>query len=886
MVEIVGRDGQIGVLEALLDRACDGHGAALVLRGEAGIGKSVLMEHAVRAGRKRGMRVLSVTGVQAEVQIPYAGLDHLLRPLRPGASDTGSPYRLALEVLELLGENDAPVLMAIEDAHWLDVSSWETLTFLCRRIEVDRIALIMAVRDGEDIDRRLAAAGLPELRLEPLGAADSRALLDRTAPGLPLALGARVLDEAAGNPLGIVELGAAAGREGGSALLPSALPLSTRVEQTFAGLVAELPPLTRDLLLIAALDDGGDLDEILAAAALATGADVSPDAIQPAVAARLVTVDERYEVRFRHPLLRSALRQQAGAGDRRRIHSALAEVLSHQPERRLWHRASAESGRNEALARELTEAAVGASERQAIAVALAAVSRAVQLSEDPAERGRRQVWACDLAASQGDAVTVRRLMAEIDESALRPADQARLTWIREASLGDSWSGSERLLAYADLIDTIRRDGQPDLAVKAITELALRVYYSSAPAVVRDRFVGVLFALGLDDDDPRLTVNLLQIAPVEHGATGLERLRRLVHRMDLPAGRRMELGVAAFAIGAFDLARDFALSSAADLRRQGQIGSLTKALSTAASAAAALGDTRGALPLAAECIALAAETGQPTWMLGGSLVAALAEARRGDVDAARRRADDAERVLVAARRFPMLALVQRVRGVAALADGRADDAFRQLMRVYDPADSAHFPNYELLMLGDLAEAAVRGGLLDELSPVVSRLVPLAAQSRSPALTVGLAYGRAVLTGDYAAALADDLADWPFDRARLQLTYGASLRRAHRITECRPLLRAAAATFDALGATPWADRARAELRATGETRRKPMDALATLTPQEQQIARLAAEGLSNREIGERLFLSPRTVSTHLYRIYPKVDVSSRAELARKVTSSDVV
>jgi DNA-binding CsgD family transcriptional regulator len=171
-------------------------------------------------------------------------------------------------------------------------------------------------------------------------------------------------------------------------------------------------------------------------------------------------------------------------------------------------------------------------------------------------------------------------------------------------------------------------------------------------------------------------------------------------------------------------------------------------------------------------------------------------------------------------------------------------------------------------------------------VVSALEPVAERSQSPALLVGIGYARAVLTGDYETALAADLTGWPFDRARLQLTYGAALRRGYRIMECRPLLRAAASTFDALGATPWANRARAELRATGETRRKPSDALAALTPQEQQIARLAAEGLSNREIGERLFLSPRTVSTHLYRIYPKVGVRSRAELARIITSSDVV
>jgi DNA-binding CsgD family transcriptional regulator len=656
------------------------------------------------------------------------------------------------------------------------------------------------------------------------------------------------------------------------------------VERTFGGLVADLPPLTRELLLIAALDDGGNLGEILAAAAILTGAEVATEAIQPAVTARLVTIDEHYDLRFRHPLLRSALRQQAPPGDRRRVHAALAEVLSGSPERRLWHRASAVPGPDEAMARELTEVALGAAERQAVAVAVATISRAVQLSQDPAARGRRQIWASDQAHEQGDSHTVRRLIGEIDESALQPADRARLTWMRETYFPNAWSGPERLLTYADLVDAMRREGEPGLAGKAMSELGLRIYYSNPPVHVRERFAEVTHAIGPADDDPRLLTALLHIAPVEYGAAGLDRLRHFVHRVDLNPTQRAELATAAFAIGAFGIAVTFALSSAADLRVQGRIGTLVHSLNSAASAAAALGDTRAALPLAAEGTALAAETGQPSWVLGGNLVTALAEALSGDVASARRRADAAEQVLYAARRLPMLALVQRARGVAALAEGHADDAFRQLMRVFDPADSAYFPNYQLFLLGDLTEAAVLGGFTDELRPVVSALEPVAEQSRSPALLVGLGYAHAVLTGDYATALAGDLTEWPFDRARLQLTYGAALRRSYRIAESRPQLRSAAATFDALGATPWADRARAELRATGETRPKPIDALAVLTPQEQQIARLVAQGLSNRDIGERLFLSPRTISTHLYRIYPKINVRSRAELARVITSSD--
>ncbi|MEV4348209.1 AAA family ATPase [Actinoplanes sp. NPDC049596] len=875
MSKIVGRDGQVGRLESLLDDAVAGRGAALVLRGEAGIGKSALLERTVAAGRERGLRVLTVTGVQAEVQIPYAGLDLLVRGVT-----AESPYRRALEVLDRLAEGDQPVLLAIEDAHWLDASTWETLTFLCRRIESDRVAVVMAVRDGEDIDRRLAAAGLPELRLEPLTAPDAGALLDRTALGLTEALRQRVLAEAAGNPLGVVELGAAAARSGGAALLPSALPLSDRVERTFGGLVADLPPDTRHLLLVAALDDGRDLDEILAAAGVPT------EAVQPAVTARLVTVDEGYELRFRHPLLRSALRQQAPPGERRRVHAALAEVVAGSPERRLWHRAWAVTGPDEALARELTASALAATERQAVSIALAAIHRAVQLSEDPAARGNRQIWACDLAHEQGDAHTVRRILAEIDEAPLSMADRARVTWIRDSYYPNAWSGPERLHAYANLIDDMRRDGDPVSAAKALTDVALRVYYSNVPAYVTDRFTEVSAALGLDEDDPVPTAALPLMAPAEHGAAGLAHLRRLVHRMDLTPAMRNGLGMTAWAVGAFDLAGTFALSAAADFRAQGRIGGLAQALNTAAAARAGLGDTQGALPLAAECIALATEVGQPMWAMGGSLITALIEALRGDVADSQRRADAAEQVIHAARMLPMLALVQRARGVSALAEGRADDAFRQLLRVFDPGDSAYFPHQQLHLLGHLAEAAMLGGFHDELRPIVAGLQPVAARSQSPALRVGLDYARAVLTGDYEAALAGDLTGWPFERARLQLTYGSSLRRSFQITESRPLLRSAVATFDALGATPWADRARSELRATGETRRKPIDALGVLTPQEQQIARLAADGLSNREIGERLFLSPRTISTHLYRIYPKVNVSTRAELARVITSIDVV
>ncbi|NUP65573.1 MAG: ATP-binding protein, partial [Nonomuraea sp.] len=251
---IVGRAAQLEALAAMLDEATRHHGGALVVRGEAGIGKSALWAEVCALAEARGMRVLTTTGVQAEVRLPYAGVGHLFRRLRPefGAAEGESPFRVGVEVLDLLGGLDEPVLLAVEDAHWLDRASWEVLAFVARRLESDSVALLLTARDGDDVDRLLAAAALPELRLEPLDADHAGALLDQVAPGLAPALRERVLAESAGNPLGLVELGGLAARSGGAALLPSRLPLTTRVERTFAGLVGELPAATRALLLVAA----------------------------------------------------------------------------------------------------------------------------------------------------------------------------------------------------------------------------------------------------------------------------------------------------------------------------------------------------------------------------------------------------------------------------------------------------------------------------------------------------------------------------------------------------------------------------------------------------------------------------------------------------------
>ncbi|GAA2480304.1 ATP-binding protein [Winogradskya humida] len=877
---LFGRDSELAHLTGLLERASQGHGAALVVRGEAGIGKTALLDAAAVVARARGMRVVSASGVQAEVHVPYAGLHRVAGADVLGDPDA-QPYRVAVTLLESF--DDTPVLIAVEDLQWLDPASWETLSFLARRLGDDAVAVVMTARDGTDVDRRLGGANLPELRLDALAPAAAGDLLDAAAPGLTGALRERVLTEAAGNPLGITELGAVAARSGVSALLPPWLPLSTRVERTFAGLVAELPQATRTLLVVAALNDGDDLGEVVAAAGLVHGPIGAID-IEPAVTTRLMQVDDAYRVRFRHPLLRSALHQSATVDVRRRVHAALAEVVAGE-DRRVWHRAGAATGPDEILARELTETATRADRQQAAGVALLALERAAQLSESPAERGSRLLYAVETAGELGDAEAARRLLARVDETQLRPVDRARLSWGRETFLESSWSAATRMAGFAGLVDLMRAEGDSVLALESLTSIAVRLFWSHPDAATRELFLATSDRLAMPADDPRMLTTTALIAPIDRGAATLDRITVQAGRGDLTPHVQLQLGLGAGALGATALAHRLYSGSVGGLRAQGRLGLLAQALCNQGYSAAALGDTRNAVPLAAEGGALAGETGQGGWQLTARLVAGHAEALRGNEEAARLAADLGESVLLPAGRLPMLSLVQQIRGVAALAGGRAADAYQHLHRIFDPADDAHHSSIQFLVLGHLAEAATRSGAVDGLREIVATMTPLAELSRSPALVVGLGYANAVLADDAGAfedALAAELGGSPFERARLLHAYGAHLRRQRRAADSREPLRAAASTFDALGATPWAERAREELRASGETVRRNADPADLLTPQEQQIARLAADGLSNREIAERLYLSPRTVTTHLYRIFPKLGVKSRGELARVLTT----
>jgi DNA-binding CsgD family transcriptional regulator len=882
---LLGRETELARIAGNLDRVLTSDGGALVLRGEAGAGKSALLTAAAEGASNRGIRVLATTGVQAEVDLPYAGLHRLLRVDVGG----GEPFQVARAVLDVVttAAAEQPLALVVDDAHWLDRPSWDALTFVGRRLEADPITLLMGVRDESDSDRRLAMASLPELAVGPLAEAAAARLLDLTAPNLAQLLRDRVLAEAMGNPLAVVEFGLAAARYGEAALLPSWLPLSTRVEQGFVAMVAELPELTRALLLVAALDDGDGLAEILSAGTILADTFVSEDNLRPAITAGLVRIDDGMAVRFRHPLLRSALRQSAPDGRRRTVHAALAGVMAEQPDRAVWHRAAAAMRADEALASELTDMAYRARRRGALTTTVFALERAAQLSEHPHQRTRRMLWATRFSADIGDVDSVVRLLREVEGQELSPAEQAHLSWLREAFMTTGWSGAAKVGAYVDLVDQMRHGGEDELALDSLVNVSVRFWWTNLDDATRARVVEAVDRLDVAVDDIRRIFVRGVVAPIERGADTLAALRGHVATLDPDPESQYLAGTVANTVGDYPMAAVFHAAGVAGLRGQGRLGLLGEALNGQAWNAAQLGDTRLGLTAAAEARALLAEGGQHRYALIAELVRGAVEALRGNGAAALEVANTGEGLLLGSGAHTMLGIVQWIRGLEATAGGRYAEAFEQLRRVFDRSDIAYHAFLRYHLLGPLIEAAVHCGQHAYGRTVLSELSPAAEESRSPVLRMTVAYTRAVLAVDdaeplFQEALAVDLGPWAYERARISLAYGIWLRRQRRAADCRAQLRAAAEAYDALGVAPWAERARQELRASGETLRRREDAGSTLTPQELQIARLAADGLSNRDIAERLFLSQRTVTTHLSRIYPKLGVSSRAEVAGALDS----
>jgi DNA-binding CsgD family transcriptional regulator len=905
---LYGREGETSRVSELLDGARESRSAAVVIFGDPGVGKSALLEDA--CGRAAGMRVLRGSGVESEAQLPFAALHQILRPvlghvdhlpepqaaalrgalgLAEGVSD--DRFLVSLAALSLLSEaaEHEPLLCLVDDAHWLDDASADALVFVARRLEAEGILLLFAAREGEG--RRFEPRGLPELRLGGLDRAAAGALIDEHAGGaLSREIRERMIAETAGNPLAVIELCSTLSPDqlSGAEPLLAPIPVSARVERAFLERVRRLPEETQTLLLVAATDDSGELATVLRAA---DELGAPAEALDAAEQIGLVQVRaDRLELR--HPLVRSAVYQGAPLSKRQSAHRALAAVLESEAEadRRAWHLAAASIEPDAGVVGELERAARRARRRSAFTPASLAFERAAALTEDDHERARHLIAAGEDAWQGGDIQRARTLLERARPLTADPvgqADIAQFLGLIEMTAGTPARACEDLVRTAQ--EVIGLDEWRALHLLSIASVSSiyggRKELSTEIAVLaRDLSLDhsplgrllVEFLLGLDAHcrgDFREAATRFRRAIAETVADG-EQMPALDPAWLLFAGR------AAIYLGDDEAIARAARAAAARARASGLLGGLSHILPRLAYADLWAGRWASALVHTREALELGREHQQPYLIADQLSVLALVLAHRGEEEECRAVVAEARELALPHGFTPPTEFTAWALTLLELGLGRAEEAFRRAREITATLLS-------FLATLDRVEAAVRAGEEESAREWLAAFEPWAE-------SLEVAWARAVAL-HCRALLADDEAETeryfreaitvhadatrPFERARTELAFGECLRRSRRRVEAREHLRAALDQFEMLGATQWAERARVELRASGQTARKrDPSTRGDLTAQELQIARLVAEGLSNREVAARLFLSPRTIDFHLRNIFRKLEISSRIELAR--------
>jgi DNA-binding CsgD family transcriptional regulator len=904
---LVGRDRELAAGEELLGRASQAGGGVLLLRGSAGIGKTTLLD-AVRArAAKRGFRVLVTAGSEAETAFAFAALQPLLLPVID--SDTGLPEHLRTALLSALGLVDAeipaletvglavlgllaglateatPLCLVVDDTHWLDTSTAAVLHFVARRLSADPVVLLAAGRDGG----WPPAGALPELRIEPLDLAAAETLLATRSPAMPAPTRQRVLAEAAGNPLGLVELSAAvaAAQRDGSRALPEVLPLTARLEAAFAGRAGSMSAATRAALLVAALAPAAGTAEVLAAASALTGTPVDLSALDAAADERLVDVVGQ-QVQFRHPLVRSGVVQAAAPSARRAAHQALARVL-HDPQRRLHHRAEATVGYDDELASELEAEAELAVRRGSLAAGVRSLDQAAALTTPVPRRGGRLVRAAQLSFELGQADETRRLLALAGRGELAWAEQIAARRLAVAVDGPDTDDPERaweLLAFAEeVLAAGDASGALDLLVFTSSQLAWGKQWLEVGRAV----VAAAHRVPASENDLRVIAVIAQAQPVLAHRELTARLEKVADAQLTDAAAQQLIGFVAVITADYDRGTRLLDRAEQQLRRDARLAQLGLVLTFRGIAAFSAGQWRLAEQVLDEAERLTADTVQPSWQHRASYTRAGIAGLTGDEERHRQIIDEL------AARFQRTRASHRdnhltfMQGITATMAGRHDDALALLGALFDPDD----PMFEartgydaLFYLADSAVAKGRADLVQRALGVMAATVP--APWPAP-LRAAADYARAVTASEaetgplLEAALGGPAGDRAFDRARVQLAYGRWLRHHYQQMKAREQLREARDIFDRLGNDPFASRSRDELRAAGEASHKRRSAAwDELSPQELQIAQLVAEGLSNKQVGERLFLSHRTIASHLYRIFPKLGVTSRAQLVAALKS----
>ena len=895
-----GREAEQRVIDDLLTGARSGRSGAVVVRGAAGIGKTALLRHAATA--TDGMRVLRTTGMETEAEFAFSGLHLLLRPILHyierlpgpqaaalrgafGLSERGSQDRFlaGLAVLSLLSEaaEDRPVLCLVDDAHWLDAASADGILFAARRLEAEAVVMVLAARDGPPT---LATPGLSELPLHPLNSGHAERLLEERAQHLPPALRGRVIAEADGNPLALVEL--AATLTGDSAAAGAGpLPVTHSVQEMLAAQIRRLGEPTALLLLLAAAESSGDLVQVLSAAdALGVGA----DSLTAAERTGLVAVEETRLV-FRHPLVRAAAYHSAPLALRQAAHRALADVLERQPDpegRRAWHLAAAVIGHDEHVAAELVQTAERSRSRGGYAAVSAAYERAAQLTADGQVRAQRLLAAATAAADAGQADRADRLTSYAQQLASDSLLLAEIALLRMARM----TGNHReLIAELGAAVPPISSRYPERAAAMLAQ-ALR----SAMFVERELTSQLLAQLDglalpphtrlqpLDDATVQRARFLVgdpaaEVGPVRDAVAAIRQDPDIAE-----ADGRVAASAMALFLGDLDSSREISAALAAECRHRGTPAWLPGALQGLTMAQIMSGEWAAARAGATEGLKLARDIAAlPRAAFLANLLGLLA-AHTGDEAGCEAWMAECLRLggstlLSTNGRSACLALLD-------LGNGRFGAALDRLAKLQgDGWDDSSF-----MSLPDLVEAAARAGDSAHAREALDRFKAWAQLTGQPWTRAVACRCQALVSDDaqaerhYRAAVDGDYQGKRFEQARSRLVWGEWLRRHRRRGEARLQLAVAHETFEDLGAAGWARRAAKELAAVGAA---PVDrsarltgALYQLTPQELQVVQLAATGLSNRDIAAQMFLSSRTVGYHLYKAYPKLGVASRAELAR--------
>ena len=903
---LLDRGRERHVLDRLVAGVRAGQSRVLVLRGEAGIGKTALLGHLSAAAE--GCRIARAAGVESEMELAFAGLHSLCAPMLGRLRHLPIPQRDALNtafgmsagpppdrflvglaVLSLLADaaEEQPLVCIIDDAQWLDRVSVQTLAFVARRLLAEQVGLVFALRKSGDEHE---FSGLPQLVLEGLVADDARRLLDATIPGpLDPRVRDRILGEAGGNPLALLELprGGKPVAVAGGFGLPVEMPLTSRIEQGFVRQLTPLPAETRRLLLLAAAEPVGDVPLLWRAA---RQLDIGPEAAGPAETAGLVEIGAR--VRFRHPLVRSAAYRAAPAPERREVHRALADATDARldQDRRAWHRARAADGPDQTVAGELEHSADRAQGRGGLSAAAAFLQRAAELTPDPALRVKRSLAAAQAKLDIADAVSASDLLAAAE---LGPVDELQRAWLGRLRAQIAFTSQRGRDAPPLLLEAARRLDPLDATMARETYLE---------AIASAMFAG---RLGTGPDEREVAeaarasnrvsapgaadrlLDALVTRFTEGYAASVAPLSRALHAFGEPGDGGEDRWLWLACRLAQDLWDDelwhvLATRGVRVARETGALNLLPNALNYLAVLNVHSGAFATAAALTDEIDSITQATGIPPLRYAASMLSAA----RGDQAQLQALFEWGRRNATERGEGSALGLSSWLTALLHNGYGHYAEALAAARQACEHEDVMAYG----WALVELIEAGVRGGGgPDEAAAALDRLSERTRASGTEWALGTEARCRALLTDDESLykesveRLARSRA--AVELARSRLLYGEWLRRENRRVDAREQLRAAHKMFSRMGAAAFAERARRELSATGETvRKRTVETLDELTTQEAQVARLAAQGHTNPEIGAQLFISPRTVEYHLHKVYPKLGISSRRELRRALPGAE--